>query len=145
MSPIDDILFEDAPIGLVVLDPDLTIRRCNETWSRLLRPHACAGGRSLGVGTRLGDAAPELERSLTRLLDRARAGATARQEAVRLDRDDGGLHCDVTLSPIVELDQVTGFLLMVLDVTERRHAERRLAVQYSEQAQLQHVLERRVE
>src|SRR4051794_7965978 len=116
-----DTVFSTAPVGLALVDRELSFVRVNETFAAF---NACAVrelvGRSVpdvldAHGLSEADVIPSYEHVLSTgeaLLDRELTTPTA---------DGGARHWNVSFTPVTHADgSVTGVIVSVVDVTERR-------------------------
>jgi PAS domain S-box-containing protein len=121
-----EILFDRMPMGIVILDQDLRIRRFNPTWAELIEKHTPATTRDLVPGANLFQLAPGIEAAFQPLLESVLSGETVRQEAFRLETG-GIVSCwDAVITPLIQDSQVVGIVLVTTDATERRLAEEAL-------------------
>ncbi|MBN1979052.1 MAG: PAS domain-containing protein [Anaerolineae bacterium] len=133
-----ELLFGHMPMGIVVLDRDLRIRRLNPAWAAFAERYGRFSIDQIVPGLSFFDVIPGTEASLKPIFARVLAGETARQEAVRLEIDGAASCWDVVLVPFSTNGEVAGILQICVDVTERKRMEEMLRVSYQ-------ALERRVE
>jgi diguanylate cyclase (GGDEF)-like protein/PAS domain S-box-containing protein len=110
--------FEDAPIGMAMVDPDATLTRVNRSFSRTTgyAPHQL-------VGMSVGDFVPPEARAEYREVWAADDQGELERRFVRADGSIGwGLWQRTTTSD-------GQFLLQCLDISERKSAERQLEMQ----------------
>ncbi|MBF0129901.1 MAG: PAS domain-containing protein, partial [Alphaproteobacteria bacterium] len=112
-------LFDDAPVGVVILDLEGTISDCNPAFSDML-----GETRGFLVGQPLADRIAREDRGdVANALSKVVMGiATTAQIEVRLGTTNGRT-ASVFISPTGELDDVTGLVLHFIDSTEQRSLE----------------------
>ncbi|WP_299049985.1 ATP-binding protein [uncultured Nocardioides sp.] len=114
--------FDDNPLGMVLLRPDGTVDRSNRAFDALARPHGPLAGR------RLADVLAPVDGRLEEQLDELgpdRPGPVTFEARVR--PGDGGdeVAVETTASLLCASDDgPTQYVVNVLDLTERRAAER---------------------
>ncbi|MGA2926541.1 MAG: PAS domain S-box protein, partial [Solirubrobacteraceae bacterium] len=117
--------FEQAPIGIVMLDRRLRVLRVNDALCRLLgRDAEQMVGRSILEFTHPDDVAP------SRAWNDARSGGNVRPPLVkRYVRPDGSIvEVQVSTALVEPRDSEPYFFSQIQDVTDRRRAERQKAV-----------------
>ncbi|MGD2079335.1 MAG: GAF domain-containing protein, partial [Chloroflexota bacterium] len=121
-----DLIFDRMPMGIVIFDRDLRIRRFNPTWAEYIGRYTPSESEQVLPGTRLFDLAPGTEAYIEPLLERVLAGETIEREA--MPSESGGIlsYWDVVFSPLFEDGQVVGILDVTIDATERVEAQRNL-------------------
>lgn len=124
-------LFEDAPVGIVLADPDGSINRCNHAFAAMIGDRAEAlGGRAIEDFILPPDRAGANE-----LFSRALMGASIGGHLpVRLANGLGG---DITATLFVgsakEEDAISGLVLHFIDTTEQRNLE----IQFAQSQKMQ--------
>ena len=121
-----EILFERMPMGIVVLDRDLRVRRFNPTWAEFLARYTPATSDPVVPGAHYFDLNPGTEDDLMPVFERVLAGETIHLDSFPIHSGDVVSYWDAVLSPLVEEDEVVGFLNVITDATERRTAEKAL-------------------
>jgi signal transduction histidine kinase len=113
-----ETLFTHMPMSIAIFDHELRLRRCNSTWAELIDRYTASLFSQVVPGTSLFELAPGTEPSFLPILERVLAGETAQIEALHVE--SGGIvsYWDVVFSPLVEEDEVAGFLLVATDATE---------------------------
>jgi PAS domain S-box-containing protein len=119
-------LFDRMPMGIVILDQDLRIRRFNPTWAELVHGYTAAKTHELGPGVSLFRLAPGIEAAFRPMLERALSGETVRQEAFRLEIEGTVSFWDTVVTPLIRDGEVGGLLNVTVDATERALAEEAL-------------------
>ncbi len=121
-----DLLFDRMPMGIVIFDRDLRIRRFNPTWAEYIGRYTPSEVEQVLPGTRFFDLAPGTEPYMEPVLKQVLAGKTVVREA--MPSESGGIlsYWDVVFSPLFEDDQVVGVLDVTIDATARVEAQRNL-------------------
>lgn len=116
-------LYEAAPVAYLTLDADGRIRGANPVAAALLRVPVTAL-----VGRRFSDfVAPEGQDAWHRHRRSLARGGSPGSFTLDVCAADGEVaHVELGVSPMRDADQATGLHLALLDVTERRRAERKL-------------------
>lgn len=135
-----ETLFERMPMGIVILDPDLRIRRFNPTWAGFVSRYTPFPATQVVPGTHLFDLIPGNQTTLEPIFQRVLAGEIVRQEAFPLQGDDFISYWDAVITPLVEDDRVMGILHVTTDATERVQAE--IALRESQRTLEQRVRQR---
>ncbi|MGD2205504.1 MAG: GAF domain-containing protein [Anaerolineae bacterium] len=114
-----EILFDRMPMGIVILDRDLRIRRFNPTWAEFIERYTPASANQVVPGVGFFELAPGIEPGTQPVFERVLSGETVRQKAFRLDT--GGLvsYWDAVISPLTERGKVIGIVHVTTDATER--------------------------
>jgi signal transduction histidine kinase len=133
-----EILFDHMPMGIVILDRDLRVRRFNPTWAGFVERYSRIPSSEVAPGARLVDLIPGTEAAIEPILHRVLAGKAVRQEAFRLEIEGDVSYWDAVLTPLVEEGDVVGIVHVSTDVTERVQAREALQSAYQ-------TLEQRVE
>ncbi len=118
-----DALFRAAPAGLALYDPELHFVRINQSLAEI---HGLSQGAHLGRRLRdlLPAFAPEIERTLQDVLESREVRAVEVTGRTRAGREPRTwlVHC----APVRDAeDDVVGVAQVVLDITERKEAERK--------------------
>lgn len=123
-----EAIVASSPLAIVTVDREGKVSRWNEAAERVF------GWSEPEVLGRFNPLLPEgEEESFQRLLQAALDGRSRREvEALRRHKDGSLLDVSISSAPLVDASgEVTGMVLMLADVTERRRAERRLAAQHA--------------
>jgi len=114
-----DILFDRMPMGLAVIDRQFTVHRTNPTWTAFIDHYGAARATTVQPGERLFAARPRAAADLRPLLERAFAGETVRQNAVRPGRVPQSTYWDVMITPLDSDGPAEAALVVCVDATER--------------------------
>ena len=126
-----DLLFERMPMGVAILDRQYRIQRYNPTWGDFAVRYAPLTGVPLTPGVGYFEHLPGSEGFIQPLFERVLAGETIHANSVRLDSGGIVTYWDIVLAPLIGHAEIVGLLNVAVDVTE--------------QVQLRHTLEQRVE
>lgn len=121
-----ELLFERMPMGIAILDRDLTLSRFNPTWAGFVKRYTLTPMRLIAPGAAFFDVAPGSQPIVGPLFERALRGETVRMEALRLE--SGGIvsYWDAVVAPLSEQGQVVGIIIVATDVTGRQRAQEEL-------------------
>ena len=119
-------LFDRMPMGIAVLEPDLTLRRCNPTWAGFVERCSGVPAASIRPGARLADLIPDAESTTLARYRRVLAGETVREEGVIVESAGRVSYWDVALVPLLREGQVVGILDVTVDANERCRAQQAL-------------------
>lgn len=127
-----EILFARMPMAIAIFDRDLVLRRYNPTWAGFVDRYTPSTASQVAPGTRFFDLAPGIEATVAPILEKALAGETVRQEALRLE--SGGIvsYWDAVFTPLVEDGKVVGLVDVMTDATERMTAYQTLEQRVNE-------------
>jgi signal transduction histidine kinase/PAS domain-containing protein len=121
-----DILFAQMPMGVVILDHDLRIRRFNPTLVDFVSRYSKVPLDDVVPGTSYLALLPGNEEAALTIFDRALAGETVQTKAFGLEIDGIPSYWDSVTAPLRENGQLIGLVHVTTDVTERVLAEQRL-------------------
>jgi PAS domain S-box-containing protein len=116
-------LSDRVPMGIVILDRDLRIRRFNLAWVAFAERYGRFPASRLVPGLSFFDVAPGTEASLLPVFDQVLAGETVRQESFRLEVDGLVSYWDAMLVPLYADGEIDGILQACVDATEREQAQ----------------------
>lgn len=117
-------VFKAAPLAIIVLEPDGTVRHWNPAAERMFGWTA-----KEVVGRRLPYVPPEKQEEFEQLMERELAGGSiAGFETTRMRKDGSRIDVSLSVASLVGRDGgVSGMLGVIEDITERRAAEAALA------------------
>lgn len=121
-----EILFDHMPMGIVILDRDLRVRRFNPTWTEFITRYTLASPGSVVPGAYYFDLDPGTEEQVMPLFERVLGGEIVYQESFATPSQKGTSHWDAVFSPLIEAGKVVGIVYVTTDVTERHRAEKAL-------------------
>jgi signal transduction histidine kinase len=130
-----DILIDQMPVAVVVLDRDGRLRRWNKVFQATM--DGCAGvplGATVS-NPRFLDLYPGNEDALRPLIAQALAGETVSRQALRLMIRGAAHYADFVAAPLVEREEVVGAVLVGICVTDRELAYRTLEQRIEEGTQ----------
>lgn len=118
-----ELVFDRMPMGIIVLDRSLRVRRFNPTWADFVVRHSPLTADQVRPGVSFFDLTPGTESQIMPIFERVLAGETIRQEAFQLEL--GGMRScwNAVYAPLVEYEQVVGIVHVITDVTEQVRAE----------------------
>jgi signal transduction histidine kinase/predicted hydrocarbon binding protein len=131
-----EILFDRMPMGIVIFDRDLVLRRYNPTWAGFIDRYTSLTVSQVVPGARFFDLVPGIEATVAPMFQRVLAGASVHQEDLRLESDGIVSYWDVVFAPLLEDKKVTGIVGVSTDVTERVLAEEQIQRRNEELAAL---------
>ncbi len=115
-----DIFFGRVPMGIAVCDRETRLQRCNETWAEFFVHYMGVPREYVAPGKTMYELIPGNDEAQDGLIQPVLAGEIASQLGNRLEATDGTVtYWDVVLAPIFDGDNVTGFVNLVTDVTDR--------------------------
>jgi signal transduction histidine kinase len=111
-----EIFFQKLPMSTALFDRELILRRYNPTWL-----HYVEGLTQIAVkpGVHLYHLLPGTESDMQPLIDSTLEGSMTAADGLRLSSNNNVFYWDAAFVPWVEDEDITGFLLVVADVTER--------------------------
>lgn len=114
-----DMLFDQMPMGIVILDRNLRLRRFNSTWAGFIGRYTRSWASQVVPGVGFFDLAPGTEPVAAPIFERVLAGETMRLDGLRIE--SGGIvsYWDAALTPLIVDGQVIGILNVTTDATER--------------------------
>jgi two-component system nitrate/nitrite sensor histidine kinase NarX len=114
-----EVLFDRMPMGIVIFDRDLRIRRFNPTWAEFIARYSTASPAQIVPGMGFFELVPGIEADTRPVLERVLSGETVHQEAFRLETGGIVSYWDAVISPLNESGRVVGIVHVTTDVTER--------------------------
>ena len=111
-----DIFFQKLPMSTILFDQHLSMLRCNPTWIIYIEGIAQVIVES---GTHIYDLLPGTEPVIQPYIDRTLAGEMMTVDNLRLNSSNSVFYWDASFVPWIEEEEISGFLLVVADVTER--------------------------
>jgi PAS domain S-box-containing protein len=118
-----EVLFDRMPMGIVIFDRDLRVRRLNPTWASSIERYAALPASQVVPGLHFLDLAPDTEADVMPVFEQVLAGETVQQESFRLEINGVVSYWDAVLTPLTSDNEITGILHVSVDVTERKQAE----------------------
>ena len=123
---LQDKIFERMPMGLVVLDKELRIRRFNPQWLEFGIKHFHLHQEEVIIGTAYYQLMPKLEFQTRSFFEKVLQGETIKQSSVPITIDNITTYWDTVLMPLEEKGEITGIMQVVTDRTEDVRAQIRL-------------------
>ena len=114
-----EILFSRMPMGIVIFDSHLRIRRFNPTWAEFIASYGAVSADQVVPGRGFFELVPAIEADVRPVFERVLCGETVYQEAFRLDVGGIVSYWDAVISPIVDGERVVGIVHVTTDVTDR--------------------------
>lgn len=121
-----DALFDQMPIGMAIIDRNLTLLRVNDTWRGFLERYAPLSSPKVRAGTTLFDLFPDERERFSPVLDEAFNGKILRREAIAMRRDGVISYWDVVVTPVPADGEIQFLLVVVVDASDRVFANRLL-------------------
>lgn len=121
-----EILFDRMPMGIVILDRDLRVRRFNPTWAGYVDRYSPSSASQVVPGAKWLDLLPGTETSALPLFARALAGETVRMDAWRGETGGFVSYWDLVFTPLLEDGHVVGLIDVTTDATLRTLAQQEL-------------------
>jgi signal transduction histidine kinase/PAS domain-containing protein len=121
-----DILFDQMPMGIYILDRELRLRRFNPTLLDFVRRYSPRLSEQVAPGASFVDLMPGSEAAARAVLEKALTGETVRQEAFFLEIDGRPSYWDSVTTPLRDGEEIVGLVHVSTDATERVLAEQRL-------------------
>lgn len=117
-------IFDQLPLGLVVLDRDLRLVRYNQTWATYCDRYSPSRRHLLAVGAGYFDLVDFGEVSVRPALERVLAGETIQAHKLFIQTETGPSYWNVVFAPLPNDHGVAGILAVGADITEQVLAER---------------------
>ena len=121
-----ELLFEQVPMGIGVVDRDFVIRRLNPTLAHFMATYSRTPREAIVPGAPFFALVPQTEPVLRPIFERVIAGETVRIDALALENDGIVSYWDAAFAPVSEGGAVSGVLGVVANATERTLAETEL-------------------
>ncbi|SNR90294.1 Histidine kinase-, DNA gyrase B-, and HSP90-like ATPase [Geodermatophilus saharensis] len=114
-----DLVFDRAPMGVMVFGADLRLQRINKTEVGFFEHYFRVPPGAIAPGAHVYDLLPGSEDVVTPLFEHALAGRVVRQAAVRVDVPGGVTYWDVVFAPLFADGEVVGVVDITTDATDR--------------------------
>jgi signal transduction histidine kinase len=111
-----EIFFQKLPMSTALFDQRLMLQRFNPTWANYVEGISQVFVRP---DIHFYDLLPGTEHTIQPLIDRTLEGVMTAVDSLRLNCNNNIFYWDVSFVPWIEEEDITGFLLVVADVTER--------------------------
>lgn len=121
-----DVLFDQMPIGMALVDRNLTLVRVNSTWSAFMERYAPLATPEVAAGTALFALFPDERERFLPGLERAFSGEVIRHDALIMQRDGITSYWDVVVTPQRQNGDIRTLLIVVTDASDRVFANRLL-------------------
>jgi PAS domain S-box-containing protein len=121
-----ELLFDHMPMGIVILDRDLRVRRFNPTWAEFIDRYTSSPASAVVPGAYYFDLDPGTEEHVVPVFERVLAGEILHLEAYPLPAKGKTSYWDAVLSPLIEDGEVVGIIDVTTDATERQRAKQAL-------------------
>jgi PAS domain S-box-containing protein len=121
-----EMLFDRAPMGIVVLDRDLRIQRFNPAWAVFAERYGHFPADRVVPGLSFFDVAPGTETNVKPVFERVLAGETVHQKSFCLEIDGLISYWDAVLVPLSVDGAIDGILQICVDVTKREQTQKSL-------------------
>lgn len=140
-----EVLFDQMPLGMVILDPDYQIVQFNATWASYISRYQPDTLSLLQPGCDLFSILPLARPSLNPLLMRAALGQTVREQAVCIATARQETFVNIMAMPLTEKGAYVGILLIGMNVTQEVIAQQELQLALQSLQRSHEEIERRVE
>jgi signal transduction histidine kinase/PAS domain-containing protein len=121
-----ELLFDRMPMGIVILDTDLRLRRVNPTWANFVRQYTQMPVEAVVPGAYLIDLIPQSYDTVEPIMRRVLQGETIHEPALKLVNDGIVSYWNTVLTPLMVDGKVSGVLDVTTDVTCQIQAEQDL-------------------
>jgi signal transduction histidine kinase len=111
-----EIFFQKLPMSTALFDQELVLRRYNLTWLNYAKDLTQI---AIKPGVHLYHLLPGTKNEIQPLINRTLSGSMSAVDGLRLNSNNNVFYWDAAFVPWVEEGGITGFLLVVADVTER--------------------------
>lgn len=118
-----ELIFEQMPLGVVVLSLEWRLLRFNAVWENYLRRYNPNCAPLLQIGCALFDLLPFAHPTLESLLERAMQGETVREQALCIATHTTKTYVNVMVTPLLDESKVTSILIVGIDVTPQITAQ----------------------
>ncbi len=140
-----DLLFDQMPMGMVILDLELRLLRFNTTWANYVKRYSPKTLHLLQTGCGIFDALPSSQSALEALLNRARLGEMVREQALKIEADEAVTYVNIMVAPLFQNNIMTGIMLIGMNVTPQVTAQQELEQAIQSLQRSHEEIEQRVE
>lgn len=121
-----DLLFEQMPMGIVILDREFRLRRFNPTMAEFVGRYSTLAPEQVVPGITFFELIPGNEEATKAIFQQVLAGQTVRSESFPLHINGVVSYWDAVSTPLREEDEVVGIVHVTTNATERVRAQERL-------------------
>lgn len=114
-----DVLFEHAQLGLVIIDQNKRVRRCNSAWAKEVLPYFPALSQPPQPGASLLEFLPDSRARHLPLFEQALTGEFIERKSFELENNGVVSYWDLTITPFSDSGQAIALLCIMVDVTKR--------------------------
>lgn len=139
-----ELLFDRMPMGIVIFDTNLRLRRVNPTWANFVHHYAQTRLESVVPGAYFKDLMPQSYEIMESLFERVLQGETIHEPALKLVNSGVVSYWNTVLTPLRVDDKVSGILDVTTDVTSQIQAEQDLQQALDELRSAYALIEQRV-
>lgn len=121
-----DLLFEQMPMGIVILDREFRLRRFNPTMADFVSRYSSLSAEQVLPGVTFFELIPGNEPATRAVFERVLEGETVHSESFPITVGGVVSYWDAVSTPLRENDQVIGVVHVTTNATERVRAQQRL-------------------
>lgn len=125
-SDVLDLLFDQMPMGIVILNPDYIILRYNKTWVAYFERYNPSVASFIKTGTGFFDLLPQARHGLEPLFRAALNGEVNHENALQIMTGDNLTYWNVVSAPLLHDAQINGIVVVGIDVTEQMQVQKKL-------------------
>ena len=118
-----DVLFDQIPVAIAFINPDLTLGSFNPAWLEMGIKHGIISPQNFTIGMRLNEISPIFEQQFREIFNRALQDELIQLESLKVLIEDKTSYWNGILMPIKEDLQVVGVLFMLTDETQHIKAK----------------------
>ena len=123
---LQDILFDNDSLGIVILDDELIVRRFNPTWAEYVAEYSPTTPQQIAPDKSYFDLLPDTQAAYQPLFTRVLAGETLHKEAFRQQSGQIVSYWDSVTTPLQSEAGIVGLVHVAIDVTERVRSAQKL-------------------
>lgn len=121
-----ELLFDRMPMGIVIFDQDLRVRRVNPTWANFVHQYTQTPVEAVVPGAYFKDLVPQSYDTVEPIMRRVLQGETVHEPALELVNDGVASYWNTVLTPLMVDGKISGILDVTTDVTSQIQAEQDL-------------------
>lgn len=127
-----EILFDRMPMGIAIFNAELQLQRFNPTWEQLIERYVKIKEKNITSGQSLFNLFPGTENDFAPLLETLFSGEVVNKKAFHLKSNGASFYWDSVFTPLMDDNKIIGFMVVVVDATERILTQKDLEQRISE-------------
>lgn len=121
-----EMMFARMPMGIAIFNADACLERSNPTWEHMIERKPIDSVMNNSTGKTILELLPNTEAVLQPLIARVLTGEFVKTQELRIEVNGTSTYWDAAFSPLFDENEIIGFMVVVVDVSERVTTQREL-------------------